>query len=60
MRVPRQSISAPPKTLAGGIDTTFLTGICKLQDKLIMLLDIDKVIVEEEELEKILQAKDAL
>jgi purine-binding chemotaxis protein CheW len=60
MRVPRQSISPPPKTLATGIDSTFLTGICKLQDKLIMLLDIDKVIVEEEELEKILQAKDAL
>jgi len=43
-----------------GVDSTFLTGIGKLQGKLIRLRDIDKVIVEEEELEKILHAKDAL
>lgn len=54
MRVARNSISPPPKTLAVGMDASFLTGICKLQDKLIMLLDLSKLINDEEEKEKVL------
>ncbi|OPY31798.1 MAG: purine-binding chemotaxis protein [Methanomassiliicoccales archaeon PtaU1.Bin124] len=54
MRVPLQSISAPPKTLSSGVDTAFLTGICKMPDKLIMLLDLNNLIESEEEREKLL------
>ncbi len=43
MRVPRQSISPPPRTLIIGTETSFLTGICKLPDRMVMLLDLDKV-----------------
>ena len=43
MRVPRQSISPPPRTLTVGVETSFLTGICKLPDRMVMLLDLDKV-----------------
>jgi purine-binding chemotaxis protein CheW len=43
MRVPRSSISLPPTTLTGGTDTNFLTGLCKLQDRLVMLLDLNTV-----------------
>jgi purine-binding chemotaxis protein CheW len=43
MRVPKGSISPPPKTLAGS-ESSALTGISKLPDKLIMMLDLEKVI----------------
>jgi purine-binding chemotaxis protein CheW len=43
MRVPKQSIVAPPNTLSSDLDSSFLMGICKLKDKLIMMLDIDKM-----------------
>jgi purine-binding chemotaxis protein CheW len=43
MRVPRQSISPPPRTLMVGAQAGFLTGICKLPDRMVMLLDLDKV-----------------
>jgi purine-binding chemotaxis protein CheW len=43
MRVPRESISLPPKTLSG-TESSALTGISKLPDKLIMMLDLQKVI----------------
>ncbi|MDW5562873.1 MAG: chemotaxis protein CheW [Methanomassiliicoccus sp.] len=42
MRVPKESISLPPKTLAG-TESSALTGISKLPDKLIMMLDLEKV-----------------
>ena len=42
MRVPKESISPPPKTLAG-IESAALTGISKLPDRLIMMLDMEKV-----------------
>ena len=48
MRVPRQSISPPPRTLSTGMDTSFLTGICKLPNKLIMLLDLNKIIGDDD------------
>jgi len=54
MRVPLQSVSPPPKTLTTGVDTSFLTGICKMPDKLIMLLDLNNLIETEEEREKLL------
>ncbi|MDW5562971.1 MAG: chemotaxis protein CheW [Methanomassiliicoccus sp.] len=44
LRVPRSSISPPPKTLASSLDRSYLVGICKLKDKLIMLLDIDSMV----------------
>lgn len=43
MRVPKESISLPPKTIAGS-ESSALTGISKLPDKLIMMLDLQKVI----------------
>ena len=43
MRVPRSSISPPPSTLSAGLDNGFLIGICKLPDRLVMLLDLNKI-----------------
>lgn len=54
MRVPKQSISEPPKHLVTGVGVNGLNGICKLPNKLIMMLDID-CIMGEGELMKIMQ-----
>ncbi len=43
MRVPKESISPPPKTLSDN-ESSALTGISKLPDKLIMMLDLEKVV----------------
>jgi len=43
MRIPKQSISPPPKTLMTGIESSALTGISKLPDKLILMLDLEKI-----------------
>jgi purine-binding chemotaxis protein CheW len=43
MRVPRQSISPPPRTLAVRAEASYLTGICKLPDRMVMLLGLDKI-----------------
>jgi purine-binding chemotaxis protein CheW len=48
MRVPRQSISSPPKTLASRAEMNFLVGICKLPDRMIMLLDLNQVLTGNE------------
>lgn len=44
MRVPRSSISDPPKNIAVGAESTALTGICKLSNKLVMMLDLEKIV----------------
>ena len=43
MRVPSASISPPPATMTAGMNVNFLTGICKLSDRLVMLLDLNKI-----------------
>lgn len=48
IRVSRLSISPPPRTLTVGRDTNFLTAICKLQDRMVLLLDLDKVMTVNE------------
>jgi len=48
MRVPRQSISPPPATLTAGAESNYLTGICKLPDRLVMLLDLNKIMSSSE------------
>ncbi len=48
MRVPAESISPPPKMIQSSVDARFLTGICRLTDQLIMLLDLSRVLSEEE------------
>lgn len=53
MRIPRSSISPPPKTLTNDVDTSFLTGICKLEDKLVMLLDLESIMVNRSNLDEV-------
>lgn len=61
LRIPK-NITEPPPTMVSGLDSEYITAIGKLEDRLIILLDLDKVLdinqkkdlskVQEEILEK--------
>lgn len=50
-----KSITEPPPTMVAGIDSDFITSIAKLEDRLLILLDLEKILTktEVEELKKI-------
>lgn len=50
LRISTASVEAPGATLTGP-DTTHLRGIAKLEDRLIILLDLDRLLVNEETVE---------
>ena len=45
LRIAHDRIAPPPPTVAG-LQREYLTGLAKLDDKLLILLDIDKILVE--------------
>lgn len=47
LRLPTASIDPPPPDVSG-VDTAYLRGVGKLEDQLIILLDLDKVLHEKE------------
>lgn len=49
LRIPA-SITEPPPALTQGIDSTYITSVAKLEDRLIILLDLDKVLSTEEKM----------
>lgn len=50
LRIPESIMEDPPKIVAG-IDSEFIKSVGKLEDRLIILLDLEKVFAEELELE---------
>lgn len=47
LRVSKEQIAPPPPTVAG-LGREYLTGLVKLDDRLLILLDIDKILGEDE------------
>lgn len=47
LRIPA-SITEPPPVLTVGVDASYITSVAKLEDRLIILLDLDKVLSTEE------------
>jgi Chemotaxis signal transduction protein len=45
LRIPR-NITEPPPALTTGIDSAYITSVAKLEDRLIILLDLEKVLTE--------------
>ncbi len=43
LRIPR-SITEPPPEMTAGIDTDYITSVGKLEDRLLILLDIEKLV----------------
>ncbi|MEX1041018.1 MAG: chemotaxis protein CheW [Pirellulaceae bacterium] len=48
LRIAQEQISAPPPTVAG-LGREYLTGLVKLDKRLLILLDIDKILTVEQE-----------
>ncbi len=48
LRLPADTVDPPP-TMVYGIETEYIKGVGKLDDRLIILLDIDKVLTEDED-----------
>jgi purine-binding chemotaxis protein CheW len=48
LRLPQANIDPPPPAIAGGIETEYLRGVGKWEERLIILLDLDKVLEQSE------------
>ncbi len=46
VRVPAQAVEAPPEEVLE-VDTDYLTGVCKLKERLIILLDLEQLLKRE-------------
>ena len=57
LRLSTDSIESPP-TVIGGITSEYLTGVGKLQDRLLILLDMDKIFSDQEKNELLLAAQE--
>jgi len=44
LRIPR-SITEPPPAIVGGINADFITAVAKLENKLLILLDLDNILI---------------
>lgn len=51
LRLPVANIEPPPPVIAGGVDSAYLRAVGKWQDQLIILLDLEKVLHEQEQKE---------
>ena len=47
MRIPK-SVTEPPPPIVAGIDAEYITAVAKLEDRLLILLDLEKVLVNDE------------
>jgi purine-binding chemotaxis protein CheW len=50
LRIP-SNVTEPPPVLASGVESSYITSVAKLEDRLIILLDLEKVLSTEEKLE---------
>jgi purine-binding chemotaxis protein CheW len=48
IRISPDVISPPPEVVSRNIDSHFLTGVCRLQEELVMLLDLNNLFSDEE------------
>jgi len=49
VRIPTDQIDAPPPVL-GGLSQEFITGVGKLEDKLVILLNADAILTTDEKM----------
>ena len=57
LRLATDSIEPPP-AVVGGITSEYLTGVGKLQDRLLILLDMDKILSDQEKSELVTVAQE--
>jgi len=47
----KESVEASPSLVAGDVESSFIKGIVKLEDRLLILLDVDRVLSEREKVD---------
>lgn len=48
LRMPRQAIDPPPDLVVAGVDSTYVRGVGKLEHRLIILLDLERILAHHE------------
>ena len=48
LRIPVSITEAPPSIVTGGIDSDFIKSVGKLEDRLLILIDLNKILLKEE------------
>lgn len=51
LRIPKNTIEPAPSIVIAGIDSAYITGVSKLEDKLLILLDFNKILTKGEKQE---------
>jgi len=51
LRIPRNTIEPAPSIVIAGIESEYITGVSKLDDKLLILLDFSKILTKREQRE---------
>ncbi|MBD3306819.1 chemotaxis protein CheW [candidate division KSB3 bacterium] len=49
LRIPTNSIEPPPSIVVAGIESEYITGVSKLDDRLLILLDFTKILTKDEQ-----------
>ena len=47
LRIPASTVEPPPPVVAG-VDSDYISGVGKLQDRLLIMLDLDKLLSSED------------
>ena len=48
LRIPKSLIEPPPEIVVAGLKSLYICGVCKLEDRLLLLLDFSKILQVEE------------
>lgn len=48
LRIPKSIIESPPDIISGGVNSEYITSVGKLDDRLLILLDLEKILSSEE------------
>ena len=51
LRIPADTVEPPPPAVMGGVDSEYIKGVGKLDDRLLILLDLDRLLSQEEQME---------
>nr|MDJ0990401.1 chemotaxis protein CheW [Desulfobacterales bacterium] len=48
LKVPANSIKPPPDIVVSGLHSQYITGVCRIDQRLLILLDFDRILLVEE------------
>ena len=51
LRIPADTVEPPPPAVMGGVDSEYISGVGKLDNRLLILLDLNRLLSREEQAE---------